>query len=162
MTVIPQALQMQNIRRCLYHSLSAARKCGNLKPQNTVAFRGLFCKGLDLSCDNPEKATCISLGRRITILAGLEEQHIKYLLIITERYFGSTRADVRRMLRGNTVLSNLKGPFNRQSDCRKGCLCLWTRTSEISGFRCGISEAFAVRNVTHRMLVGKQLQIYAA
>jgi hypothetical protein len=87
----------------LYHKPSAARKCGNLKPQNTVAFRGLFCTGFDLSSNTPEKATCIKIERRITVIAELEEQHIKYLLIIKEKYFATTRTDLLRMACGNTA-----------------------------------------------------------
>lgn len=76
---------------------------------------------------SPDKASKIKLGRKTVLGHDLEEELVRYILLMESKFYGLSRSDLKRMAYSLAVRNELRHPFNNSMEAGRGWLDLFLK-----------------------------------
>lgn len=76
---------------------------------------------------NPEEATNIKLGRKTVLGDELEEELVRYILLMESKFYGLTRGDLQRMAYSLALRNGKQHPFGNSMQAGRGWLDLFLK-----------------------------------
>lgn len=116
MTLIPYALRRRHVNPYLCHRPSAVRISVNFSPQSTVAVRGYSVAVLISAAT---KGDVHKVKKKDHPVCRVREAVRHVSPCNQRRVFRNNKNRCKRMICGKILPSNLEGPFEEGSDCRK-------------------------------------------